>query len=264
VISYIKTNIGTVKAVSELESLRTSIVYKFPSFDLEAARRAGLTDEKIAVELGEALHFDTEGALKEGATLTQIIEYVSAVVAKPSTPSIDPSKVLWDDEPNGKSERNMFDKLNSHSPVAELSSVRRYTVKESQTGITINFKWYETEPPTEGDLDEVFIVALGVSYAKSTRMILPALPKSFVLDNTTNVRCVILTKRKEKLSENESTLVSKLQRIGELKEILESQKNSKQDFLFLFGMTLFPPVALLILGMGFMWVFSGFVPKQSR
>jgi hypothetical protein len=51
--------------------------------------------------------------------------------------------------------------------------------------------------------------------------------------------------------------------MGELKKSMESRKNGKQELLFFFGITLSPPIAVLILGIGFMWVFSGFAPKQS-
>jgi DMSO reductase anchor subunit len=30
------------------------------------------------------------------------------------------------------------------------------------------------------------------------------------------------------------------------------------------GMTLLPPVIALLLGMGFVWVFSGYAPKQNK
>jgi len=124
------------------------------------------------------------------------------------------------------------------------------------------------QSPTETDLDAVFEAALRLPPAKSATVKILSPPKGYIIDpfdpTEEGVSCTILSRRDQKLSENEIALASKLQRIRELKEILESRKNSKQDVLFSLGMTLFPPVAVLILGMGLMWVFSGFVPKPNK
>lgn len=120
--------IQNVKAARELKSLPTSI-----NFDLDAARKAGKTDEQIANHLGQFHNFDVEGALKAGKTYSQIAEYLA-----------------------------------THD------------------------------------------------------------------------------RRSEKL-----------------RKLLESNEASKQDFLFNLAMTFFPPISLLICGVGLFWAVSGFVPVQK-
>ncbi len=53
------------------------------------------------------------------------------------------------------------------------------------------------------------------------------------------------------------------QRINELIKVFESFENSKQDFLFNIGITLFPPISLLICGVGLFRAASGFVQVQK-
>jgi hypothetical protein len=53
-------------------------------------------------------------------------------------------------------------------------------------------------------------------------------------------------------------------RYQETKQIAELKASREKDLLVCSGMTFLLPALALVLGMGFMWVFSGFVPKQSN
>ena len=46
--------------------------------------------------------------------------------------------------------------------------------------------------------------------------------------------------------------------------VAASKNFSKHDLLFDLGITFLPPVIALVFGIGFMWAFSGFVPKQDK
>jgi len=50
----------------------------------------------------------------------------------------------------------------------------------------------------------------------------------------------------------------------EVNRIAKSKESRKKDLLVCSGMTFLPPVIALVLGIGVMWVFSGFVPKQNK
>jgi hypothetical protein len=146
-------------------------------------------------------------------------------------------------------------------------------VQEAQTGVTVTFQWWEKQPPTEADLDEVFLSALyrpntkekteGVTKLSDSELISLAQEKGILEDDWTP-RFSIHDRSDQKLFDNEVALASRLQRLRGLKQLSESRQNSKQDFLSSLGMTVLPPVAVLILGICLMWVFSGFAPKQSR
>ena len=170
------------------------------------------------------------------------------------------------DRSAAKSEGDIFDELEAES---------RRKVQESHTGVTVAFEWYENRSPTAADLDEVFRAALGQREIISTK---PSLSQRHGKDLSSTTDKELKRKagspqdfqplwrvpfRHEKLSDNESALLSKLQRIGVLEKNLEFLKNSKQDFLFSIGMCVLPPIAVLILGIGLMWVFLGFAPRRK-
>ena len=63
--------------------------------------------------------------------------------------------------------------------VVSVAPIKRYKAEELQTGVTVTFEWYETQPPTERDFDDVFCVALGPPFPtlpKSAKVMIPPLP----------------------------------------------------------------------------------------
>jgi len=248
--------IERVKASHELQSLRASINYKFleepgekPNGDSfgksqPSGRPAlkGLTDDQMQALKKVLSRVSPDFAGLPEAEQTKVISYFNAHYFTP--------------RPRGKS----------------------YKVQESHTGVTVVFDWYQAEPPpSETSLfDEVFRLSLGqqeIIWDKSSMPRKHGEDLSSMTDEELAKKAGIpldefqpiwaVPSRHEKLSDSESALLSKLHRMGELKKSMESRKNGKQELLFFFGITLSPPIAVLILGIGFMWVFSGFAPKQS-
>jgi len=237
-------HIESVKAAHELQSLRASINYTFldknpgSKIDLESERKTGKSDERIAKELGAVRGYDVADAVAKGRSYADILNELSKI----SLPGV------------------------------------RYEVEESQTGVTIIFVWYEAQPPNQKDLDDVFGVALTlpshttdlddlVAELRTKIKPPPSMPPGFVLETPTDrpkaVKAAIMSGRKQKLSESEAILDSKLNRIIDLQAISDSRKTRKQDFLFSLETTFLPPIAVLILGLCLRWVLSGFAPRQK-
>jgi hypothetical protein len=162
-------------------------------------------------------------------------------------------------------EQNPFDDIIPDPPNVKLPAgykldKKRYKAKELQTGVTVTFLWYDAQPPGQTDLDNVFWCALSGIFD-------PFDPLHTGLKPTPDdlrPRFSTPFKPKQELSQNESTLVQGLNRIEELRKLLESDENSKQDFLSNLGMTLLPPISLLIGGVGLFWAISGFASEQRK
>jgi len=223
-----------VKATNELQSLRANICYKLGS-DF-------YTDEEMTAWL--AHHPDPNDIVIDSA---QPKSKVKLDVPDPWKTEAQPAK------------GDVFD---------EVSKESLMKVQETQTGVTVAFLWFETQPPVQTDLDEVFGVALGLPPSKSPPVIIPPSPPGFIWDPWTvvpeGVSGEILSKRAQKLSGDESILASKLQRLRELKKVLESRPNWEKNFLLFLGMAFLPPFALLIFGVGLLWSLSGFAPERRK
>ena len=61
----------------------------------------------------------------------------------------------------------------------------------------------------------------------------------------------------------EQTTAEEFPKKYELNKTASSKKSRKHDLLFYSGMTFLPPALVLLLGMGFMWAFSGFTPNKT-
>ena len=176
------------------------------------------------------------------------------------------------------------------------SHYKVYKAKESQTGVTVSFVWYLPTPPDLTDLDNVFEHALGSDG-------LPATPRKWkeVLQKPADIiglppvgvvfdpfkgseieieqgakGAILSSNRGPKLSEDESILASRLSRLWELHiaiSMAELHINSQveatpglsaRELSVWLAVVVLIPVAVLMLGIVFMWVFSGFVPKQNK
>jgi hypothetical protein len=232
--------IETVKAAHELKSLRATVSYTFlESQDNKSQAATGIVDpwkksQPEAAVMPKTLTDDQMAALLQQS---------------PKPAQKVPSDGLTDDQVSAvlKGEAKL--------PAGYSLDEKHYNVRESQTGVTVTFVWYNAQPPGQTDLDEVFTSFLGQQYIRWD-------PDPNPTPNDWRPRWST-PRRKVKLSENESCLVSKLQRIRELEKILDSLKSTRQDFLVALSTVFLPPLALLVFGTGLLWALSGFAPKQN-
>ncbi|MGA3118758.1 MAG: hypothetical protein ABSF90_30600 [Syntrophobacteraceae bacterium] len=127
-----------------------------------------------------------------------------------------------------------------------------YTIRDPQSGKTITFQWILPTPPTHVDMQKDFTIDF-----------IPQKLNLIPVDKITGNKLTadeFLDKKKEK-DQIEYVTTEKWY---EVNRIAKSKESRKKDLLVCSGMTFLPPVIALVLGIGVMWVFSGFVPKQNK
>ncbi|HYA42844.1 MAG TPA: hypothetical protein VEF34_16180 [Syntrophobacteraceae bacterium] len=177
------------------------------------------------------------------------------------------------------------------------SHYKVYKAKESQTGVTVSFVWYLPTPPDLTDLDNVFKHGLGSGGLPATPRewkeqlqkpaeIIGLPPVGVMFDPFTGSQIeqgakgtILSSSRGPKLSDNESTLASRLSKLAELQLsvliaenlLLRAEKTleatpglSAREFSVWLVVVILIPVAILVLGFCLRWVLFGFSKQQGN
>ncbi|HYA43196.1 MAG TPA: hypothetical protein VEF34_17975 [Syntrophobacteraceae bacterium] len=125
-----------------------------------------------------------------------------------------------------------------------------YSIHDPQSGKKFLFYWILSIPPTIEDMREIFAV--------------DAIPEKLNFIAVNKATGFKLTS--DEISYERRGMIEYV-RSGKWYEqnvLAKSKESRKRDFLLFSGMAFLPPIVTMVLGIGVMWAFSGFVPKQSQ